>query len=116
VRSLYTFNGNDGAIPDARVIFGPDGSLYGATCAGGGTGCGGHGCGTVSKLQPPAAACKSFLCPWLETVLYRFSGGADGAGPDLGDLVFDSAGDIYGTTLEGGLLFGTCSIRLRRRF
>jgi uncharacterized repeat protein (TIGR03803 family) len=97
---LYSFaGGSDGAGTYSRVIFGPDGSLYGVTY---GTN---SGFGTVFRLQPPATACKSVLCPWTETVLYRFTGGSDGANPD-GDLVFDQAGNIYGVTLKGGDGYG----------
>ena len=90
---LHSFaGGNDGANPYAGVVFGPDGSLYGTTYSGGG----GDG-GTVFNLKPPAAACKTALCPWTETVLYGL------ANPGLGDLIFDQAGNLYGTTLGGGL-------------
>jgi uncharacterized repeat protein (TIGR03803 family) len=99
---LYSFpGGNHGNDPFARVIIGSDGSLYGTTTYGG-QGCGGNGCGTVFNLKPAAAACKTALCQWTETVLYRFMGGTDGAHPGYGDLVFDQAGNLYGTTLQGG--------------
>ncbi len=99
---LYSFaGGNDGGNPYARVIFGPDGSLYGTTFAGGGCSSGGH-CGTVFNLRPSASACKAALCPWTETVLYRFTGGGDGGWPGYGDLTFDQVGNIYGTTQTGG--------------
>ena len=104
---LYSFFGQtygDGGLPDARVIVGPDGSLYGTTEVGGGTDCfGGVGCGTVFNLRPKPTACLTGpnSCPWTETVLYRFSGGPDGGSPD-GDLLFDQAGNIYGTTQYGG--------------
>ena len=102
---LYTFqNGSDGAFPEGRVIFGPDGTLYG-TAAGGGSECDPpSGCGVVFNLQPPPTACKTPLCPWRETVIHSFQGtqgGYDGEGP-TGDLVFDSSGNIYGTTSLGG--------------
>jgi uncharacterized repeat protein (TIGR03803 family) len=100
---LYTFHGgNDGAGPAARVIIGPDGSLYGTTYEGGGSGCGGSGCGTVFNLRPPANVSPNMMGGWTETVLYRFQGGSDGAGPALGDLIFDQSGNIYGTTQNGG--------------
>jgi len=92
--TLYSFaGGNDGAQPRARVIIGPDGGLYGTTFNGGGTGCGGQGCGTVFTLRAPI---------WKETVLYRFTGGTDGGLP-LGDLMFDKHASIYGTTQQGGV-------------
>src|SRR5271157_4784768 len=107
---LYRFAaGNDGLDPRTRVVIGPDGSLYGTTSAGGGTACNfgyGLGCGTVFNLKPSAKACTSALCSWTEIVLYRFSG-TDGALP-LGDVVFDQAGNLYGTTAFGGGV-GNCS-------
>lgn len=98
---LYSFTGEpDGSSPTARVIVGPDGSLYGTTEFGG------HyclvGCGTVFSLKPPVTLCKSIICSWSETILYRFHGDSDGANPGYGDLAFDSQGHIYGTTYFGG--------------
>lgn len=105
---LYQFHGGtDGAFPASRVVSGPDGALYGTTSEGGGSGCNAHGCGTVFRLSPPPTICKTSLCPWLETVLYRFTGGADGAIPQYGDLIFDSAGSIYGTTSGDNANFGS---------
>jgi uncharacterized repeat protein (TIGR03803 family) len=102
---LYSFTGNtDGDRPSARVVFGPDGSLYGTTGYGGvGTCYDQQGCGTVFRLRPPASAsaCKTALCPWTKTVLYRFTGGTDGASPS-GNLAFDQAGNLYGATWGGG--------------
>jgi len=101
--TLYTFQGGaDGACPYAGVVFGPDGALYGTTsddCLDNGPS---STYGTVFSLRPPSNACPSFHCPWTKTVLYRFTTGSDGAYPGYGDLVFDAAGNIYGTTLEGG--------------
>lgn len=95
--TLYRFrSGADGANPMARVIIGPDGALYGTTLNGG------NGHGTVFRLQPPAHFCGSISCPWTETVLYSFKGSSDGGAPLQGDLLFDSTGNIYGTTSEGG--------------
>jgi uncharacterized repeat protein (TIGR03803 family) len=95
--TLYTFTGgNDGASSRSRVIIGADGALYGTTFAGGGSGCGGRGCGTVFRLRK---GCP--ICGWGETVLYRFTGGTDGGQPSS-EVVFDSSGNLYGTTVEGG--------------
>jgi uncharacterized repeat protein (TIGR03803 family) len=63
--TLYSFaGGNDGTNPEAGVVFGPDGRLYGTTRNGGGVGCEFYGgCGTVFSLTPSATACNSALCP-----------------------------------------------------
>ncbi len=99
--TLYTFQGGaDGAVPYSGVTIGSDGSLYGTTEVGG-TGCSGIGCGTVYKLRPPPTACKAASCPWTKTVLYQFTG-PDGTNPLYGNLVFDQAGNLYGTTEAGG--------------
>ena len=103
---LYVFTGgSDGAAPYAAVIFGPDGSLYGTTGFGGvpgpcRTGGGYTGCGTVYKLTPSNGS-------WTESVLYDFTGGEDGANPYGGRLIFDKAGNLYGTTFGGG--GGSCA-------
>jgi uncharacterized repeat protein (TIGR03803 family) len=97
---LYEFRGGaDGGQPQSRVVFGPDGRLYGTTTAGGE-----GGSGTVYSLTPPPHACGSLSCPWQETVIHSFMN-VDGINPEYGDLVFDSAGNIYGTTKAGGSYF-----------
>jgi uncharacterized repeat protein (TIGR03803 family) len=90
---LYTFtNGADGAFPQAAPIVDSAGNVYGTTIAGpGGIG------GTVYKLSPPAGGVGA----WTYTNLYTFSGNADGDSPHSG-VVFDSAGNLYGTTETGG--------------
>jgi uncharacterized repeat protein (TIGR03803 family) len=52
-------------------------------------------CGTVFELAPGSKG------EWKETVLHRFAGGRDGRAPDSG-LLFDAAGNLYGTTAGGG--------------
>jgi uncharacterized repeat protein (TIGR03803 family) len=96
--TLHTFNGSDGDMPQARVVFGPGGILYGTTPYGGS-----FGYGTVYSLGPPATACVTVTCPWRETVLYSFTGGLDGLVPWLVDPVFDNQGNLYGTTEAGGI-------------
>jgi uncharacterized repeat protein (TIGR03803 family) len=84
---LHTFTGGaDGGSPDAGVIRDSKGNLYG-TAGQGGT----AGYGAVYKLSKAGK----------ETVLYSFTGGADGANPVAG-VIRDSAGNLYGTTLSGG--------------
>ena len=104
LNTLYNFSGNDGQSPEARVVIGPDGNLYGTTFNGGNAGAACdelfEGCGVVFKLNPPPTNCRSSACPWIETVLHHFSGD-DGAFPS-NEVVFDQAGSLYGTTQEGG--------------
>jgi uncharacterized repeat protein (TIGR03803 family) len=91
---LYAFPGGaGGTFPVAGVIRDKAGNLYGTTAEGGtvNTNCQGSGCGTVFKLAPNGT----------ETVLYTFAGGSDGDTPQAG-LIEDSAGNLYGTTYEGG--------------
>jgi uncharacterized repeat protein (TIGR03803 family) len=101
---LYSFqSGTDGATPTARVIFGPDGSLYGTTSQGGNTStCGYHGCGTVFNLKPSATRASSVFRPWTETVLRTFNLWDGGGAYPSGEVVFDRAGNLYGTAIFGG--------------
>src|SRR5579875_3796713 len=97
--------GGDGGLPEARIVFGPDGTLYGTTIGGGA-----YGYGTVYKLQPRSNACPTIFCEWTETVLHSFSGYPDdGASPSRDDVVFDSSGNIYGATYNGGNSGYTCA-------
>ena len=93
---LYSFgNGSsDGASPLDGLIFDHSGNLYG-TATTGGTGCNEEGCGTVFELSPNESA------GWTEATLYSFQGGSDGQSPGSG-LIFDKAGNLYGTTQAGG--------------
>jgi len=93
---LYTFTGgSDGREPYARLRFDAAGNLYGTTLLGGNINsvCS-AGCGTVFKLTSASSG-------WTESVLYSFTGAADGASPYAG-LAFDSAGNIYGTAYGAG--------------
>lgn len=100
---LYAFQGYaDGLFPSGRVIFGPDGALYGVTQSGGEATCNaGFGtCGIVFRMTPPASVCKSIICPWQKSTIFSFNG-PDGAEP-MSEVVFDHAGNLYGTTYGGG--------------
>ena len=106
VNPLYQFQGGaDGATPVAALVFGPDGGLYGTTQLGGNNICqyvgGETGCGTVFNLKPPPNRPKSFSNPWVETVIYRFGFWTDGSDP-YSEVIFDAAGNLYGTTASGG--------------
>lgn len=124
--TLYRFSGSDGQGPTSRVIFGPDGGLYGVTWLGGSA-----DNGTVFNLKPGPSVCPNATCSWKETVLHSFGGFSsdyprtgscslqksqsrtrqhspafhpdvsDGSEPS-GDVVFDNAGNLYGTTPWGG--------------
>src|SRR5271167_2135923 len=92
---LHSFgNGTDGAYPYASLIFDAVGNLYGTTQHGGTYNFCSGGCGTVFELTPTAGG------DWTEQMLLNFNG-TDGANPDVG-LIFDAAGNLYGTTQSGG--------------
>jgi uncharacterized repeat protein (TIGR03803 family) len=96
---LHTFTGStDGANPYAGLVRDAAGNLYGTAANGGNLSvCFGSGCGVVFELSPNSSG------GWTETVLHTFSGGRDGAGPWTG-LIFDAAGNLYGTAISGGNL------------
>jgi uncharacterized repeat protein (TIGR03803 family) len=96
---LYRFTGTtDAAFPAVGLIRDAAGNLYGTTAAGGGGNCSdgnfGDGCGTVFKLT------RNSDGKWMETLVHVFSG-SDGNHP-LGSLLRDRAGNLYGTTRDGG--------------
>jgi hypothetical protein len=99
VKVLHAFNGTlNGALPVGDLLMDKSGALYGTTLTGGGS-CASDpmGCGTVFKLTPPSGTATN----WTFTVLHKFAGSPDGAGPMAG-LIMDSAGALYGTTNYGG--------------
>jgi len=94
---LYSFvGGDDGAFPNAGLVFDQKGNLYGTTLH-----FGVSGDGTVFRLSPPTKPGNA----WTETVLYNFVGDDDGE-YCLGSLTFDKAGNLYGATLFGGTYGG----------
>jgi len=100
VKDLHYFDINDGQFPEAGLIFDAGGNLYGTTtnggkldnCDNGDT----MGCGVVFQLVSQAHG------KWTEKVLYRFKGERDGIEPVAG-VIFDTDGNLYGTTPGGGV-------------
>lgn len=89
---LHSFTGgSDGNSPYAGVIRDEEGNLYGTTFAGGAFCTDSGGCGVVYKLDRAGN----------ETVLYSFTGGADGRGP-AHELIRDKDGTLFGITGAGG--------------
>lgn len=84
---LYGFqHGGDGYYPESELLIGGKGEIYGTTSEGGA-----YNYGTVFELLPSGK----------EKLIYNFTGGADGGGPESG-VVMDSTGNLYGTTFSGG--------------
>ncbi len=102
---IHTFNGYNGALPRGTLLL-KDGNLYGTTSSGGNVKYFGYGgFGVVFELSPSAGG-------WTETVLHIFGEKAapgntfiDGSSPYSG-VVFDAAGNLYGTTMHGGTGYG----------
>jgi uncharacterized repeat protein (TIGR03803 family) len=99
---LYNFcsvdNCADGEFPDGGLIFDHAGNLYGTALGGA------YGAGVVFELSPGGGG------TWTETVLYNFcplSGCVEGSGPSS-SLIFDVAGNLYGTTGSGGAYQPAC--------
>jgi uncharacterized repeat protein (TIGR03803 family) len=87
---IYNFNGDsDGEYIDSDLIIDGAGNLYGTSVQGGD-----FGSGTVFQLSPSPNG-------WVHTVLYSFTGGADGGEPYKG-VTLDSHGNLYGTAVTGG--------------
>jgi hypothetical protein len=101
---LHNFDnvGTDGLYPYAGLISDKAENLYGTT-----TGGGSNQSGTVFELV------KGSNGQWTEKVLYSFKGGTDGLGP-YGGLIFDKAGNLYGTTSYYGAYGGGTVFELVR--
>jgi len=99
---LWSFGkGHDGKMPDAGLVMDASGALYGTTFNGGAyhqvgvcATSGPTGCGTVFKLTPSGTG-------YHESLVWSFGNNEDGFNPEA-DLLVDSSGAIYGTTVNGG--------------
>ena len=88
---LYSFTGGTDPInPAAGVTLDAQGNIYGTASLGGA-----NGLGAVYELTHSASG-------WTETILHDFQGESDGANP-VGGVVIDKAGNIFGTTFDGGI-------------
>ncbi len=87
---LHSFAGTDGASVSLGVIFDSAGNLYGVAAHGGSS-----NNGTVFELTPKSRGA------WTEKTLISFNGGTGGSNP-VGGVIFDDAGNLYGTTKLGG--------------
>jgi uncharacterized repeat protein (TIGR03803 family) len=101
--TLHSFDGADGANPEAGLVQSTNGNLYGTTVGGGSSACGTDGCGTVFDITPSGEP----------TTLYRFSCSRiscpDGINPYAG-LVQATNGNFYGTTYFGGTKNQNCNL------
>ena len=85
---LYSFPGGKNGSTPGRITQNAAGLIYGTTAAGGGAKDG----GTIYSLSPATGK---------KTILYTFQSGADGSSPN-GGLALDGAGNLYGSTRQGG--------------
>jgi uncharacterized repeat protein (TIGR03803 family) len=95
---LHAFTGGgDGGGPLGSLTFDASNNIYGVTDTGGNLACAPYGCGVVFKLSPASSG------GWPESVLHAFAGGNQGGYPHSG-VIFDAAGNLYGTasTLGSG--------------
>ena len=88
---VHNFSGgSDGAGPAASLIQASDGNLYGTTELGGA-----NNAGTVFRISDLSGTPT-------EMVIYSFRGSSDGGDPQA-SLIEASDGNLYGTTIFGGL-------------
>jgi len=91
----FGVSSEDGSFPEASLIFDSAGNLYGTTYGGGA-----HAGGIVFELSPTVSG------GWTEKLLHTFNGAHDDGTSPHGSLIFDSAGNLYGTTVLGGTYAG----------
>jgi len=100
---LYAFQGDtDGFYPIGDVTFDPSGNIYGTTTQGGV-----DGPGTIYELRPSNGK-------WTENILYNFTGQYPDGGNPYSGVILDKAGNIYSTTLAGGINDGGIVSELTR--
>lgn len=96
---IHSFgNGTDGQLPNSQLTVDSHGNLYGDTYSGGT-----KGFGAIFRMH------RNGTGDWTEKVIYNFTGGKDGSGPQA-TLAFDAAGNLYGTASGGGIASSACTI------
>ena len=99
---LHLFTGSDGSAPGGALVEDKAGNLYGTTVYGGPNGCSGLGCGVAFELERGSGG------EWTYKILHLFfQKQGDGLQPYAG-MIFDSKGNLYGTTSGGGN-FNVCT-------
>ncbi len=102
-RQIYRFQGaSDGERPYGSVVITAAGDVYGTTNLGGNGQCYSNvpGCGTVFELSPSSDD------SYAHSVIYTFAGTPTDGGSPQGGLVLDPAGNLFGTTFQGGTING----------
>ncbi len=87
---VFSFGLADGTIPAGRLLWGPQGQLYGTTVANGP-----NQSGDVFELSPPRLPGR----PWTFSIVYAFTGSTDGGSPENG-VIADSKGNLYGSASD----------------
>lgn len=91
---LHNFSQRDGNGDPTSLVFDPQGNLVGTAVD------------AVFKITPPAHASGAVEAPWPIRWLHQFQGDGPGGSQPFGGVAFDSAGNIYGATVNGGNLQG----------
>ncbi len=87
---LYTFQGGSDGINPIGLVLDQAGNIYGTTSGGGA-----YSNGTAYELTSSGSG-------WTEGILHSFGAASDGSVPYRSVMIFDSAGNLYGTTYFGG--------------
>jgi hypothetical protein len=89
---IFRFNGENGSQPQAGLVAGANGHLYGTASVGGNRSCHFRGCGVVFELAPNSSG------GWTEKVIHFFTGGTSDTSVPTTDLIFDTKGNLFGAT------------------
>jgi uncharacterized repeat protein (TIGR03803 family) len=97
---IYSFNGHDGWWPEGALAIDDAGNIYGTTLYGGShVGNDNPGIGNIFELSPSSDG------TWTETVIHTFQPDSNDGSEPMGGVTVDSAGNLFGTTFQGGASF-----------